>query len=272
MSPPVAGLTWRTDEPLDRHTAWRTGGRCAHYVVVHHQAALPDAMARIGELPGTPLVLGAATRTVFRDGDYDRVVLRLGAGFCTVDGEREALEFGAAMPAPAAAWIAAARGGGGLHELARTPGSLGAALALDEGPWREHLVEVRLWSRGDLRWKPADKAMGARLILGARFALPAVPAATGIDALIDALRGAHSLPSWYQPLRRGSVGDEIARVGVAGARIRGASIPESAPEMVVNAGRGPAADLQLLQRSAIERVGRMRGVKLESSLSFLGRS
>jgi UDP-N-acetylmuramate dehydrogenase len=268
----LPGVTWRTDEPLRRHTALRTGGACPHFVVVHTLDALPTAMERLEAHPGTTLVLGAGTRGGFRDGSYDRAILRLGVGFTAMRRDGDIVEVGAATPCPAVAWAAAARGFEGFEALARVPGSLGAALLLDEGAWRDGVREVLLWSRGGARWRTPDKARGAKLILAARLSLaPADPAR--VQALTRAaLAGARALPAWYKPLRRGTPGDELTRVGATGVRVRGASIPVEAPEMLVNGGGGSAADLVLLHRTAVERVARMRGVDLEPSFSFLGRS
>ncbi len=265
-------LVWRCDERLDRHTALRTGGVCPHFVVVHGLDALPIALEHLDALPGTPLVLGAGTRTAFRDGPYDRAVLRLGTGFSYLRAEGGQIEVGAATPCPALAWWAAGQGARDLAALARVPGSVGAALACDDGPWRAAFTEVLVAGRGAPRWRPVEKAFGARLILAARARLAEGSADRALAAARSALAGARALPGWYKALSRGSVSAELIRVGAVGVRIRGASIPTEAPEMIVNAGRGPAADLLLLHRAALDRVSRLRGIDLEPSFSFLGRS
>jgi UDP-N-acetylmuramate dehydrogenase len=272
MTESIPGVVWLSDEPLARHTAWRTGGRCPHFIVVHRAAALEQVMTVVEALPGTPLVLGAGTRTAFRDGAYDRGVIRLGTEFARIQIDGSRVEVGAAAPCPALVWATAAEGLSGLADLVRTPGTLGSALCLDESTWREHLTEVLIWSRGGARWRAPDKIGSAKLILGARFDLPTTSVDAARAGAVAALKGATALPSWYKSLRRGRPGDEIIRAGAAGVRLRAAVIPPSAPELIVNGGRGSAADLLLLHRSAIERVAKLRGVELESSFTFLGRS
>ncbi|TVQ91699.1 MAG: FAD-binding protein [Deltaproteobacteria bacterium] len=266
------GLVWLEGEPLARHTALRTGGPCEVLAIAHDLDALAAATGALKERSGSPLVLGAGTRLAFRDGPYERAVLRLGQSFREVSVQGGLVEVGAACPCPALAWRLVQAERTGLEGLARVPGSVGAALALDEGSIRERLTQVQIWSRGGARWVAPPKGCGSKLILAARFELPSAPGAQILERTRRALRGARSLPSWYRPPKRGQAGVELVRVGVAGVRLRGASIPEVAPEMLINAGRGSAADLQLLHRTALDRVARMRGVELKSAISFLGRA
>lgn len=267
-----AGLVWLSGEALSRHTALRTGGACEAFIIAHDEEALGVAMDRLKLVSGTPMILGAGTRTAFRDGPYDRCVLRLGHAFQRIGSDHTTVVVGAGLPCPALAWSAASRGLGGLEDLARTPGSVGAAIALDQGSFREHLVEIRIWSRGAPRWVEPERAARAKLILGARFTLSQADPDQIRTRTRAALRAARALPSWYERPKRGRAEIELVRVGIAGVRLRGAAIPEVAPEMVVNAGRGPASDLQLLHKSALERVAKLRGIELKSAFSFLGRS
>ncbi|MFK7927211.1 MAG: hypothetical protein AB8H79_03430 [Myxococcota bacterium] len=262
----------RANDSLCRHTALRTGGRCTAFAVVHHADALGPYLGQLKAASQKWALLGAGTRDVARDGEVHKVVVRLGTGFCRMSVDGAQVEVGAALPCPALAWGAAAQGLAGIDDLVRSPGSLGAALSLDEGPWRERVTEIALWRRGGVRWVPPAEALGHKLILGARLTLEPSSIEQATQALTAALTGARALPSWYLPLKRGSVEVELRRVDAAGVRLRGVLIPASSPEMVVNVGLGPARDLKMLHRSALKRVHQLRGVELTSAVRWSGRA
>jgi len=265
----------RADEPLARHTARRTGGACDAFVVVHDPEALPDTLARIREQGWSVSVLGAGTRTVVRDGGIAGAVVRLGTGFAGLHRDDLHWEVGAAVPVGALVGATVAAGHGGLEGLAGTPGSLGAALALDDGPgdrWSAVLEGVRYLYRGRAREGTLEEARKPRqpLILGARFRL----GLAGRDALRrrvgEALAGSRAW-SWYAPPRRGDVRAVLRRAELAGVRLREVALPEAAPEAMVNLGGGSAADLALLERSVTDRVARERGVNLKTAVRWAGR-
>lgn len=267
-----SGVTARHAEPLARHTAWRTGGPCPWFVVVHQVGALGGALDTLKEAGIRWTVLGHGTRQVWRDGAFDRAILQLGAGLSGIERDGGTWTVGAGAPCAAFAWTAASQGERGAEALARVPGSIGAAVALDEGPWREHLAEVGLGNRGGVQWVAPEKARGKKLIVAARFTLAPDEVKDVQARTRKALRGARALPGWYAPPKRGTAHDELVRVQAAGVRLRGVLIPEEAPEMVVNVGRGPATDLKLLHKSALERVKKLRGVTLESTVKWTGRT
>lgn len=265
------GVVALEGERLSAHTALRTGGACAWWVVVHRIGALGETLSALSDAGLKVTLVGAGTRTVFRDGATDRAMLRLGTGFAAI--ERGATwTVGAAVPCPALAWAAAVAGRSGVEDLARAPGSLGAALLLDEGPWHSHVSEVAVLSRGRVKWVDRDAARKAKVVVGARFSLIPDAEAAVRARTRAALLDARALPSWYAAPKRGSAGAELRRVDVPGVRLRGVLIPEAAPEMVVNVGRGPARDLKMLHKSALERVKALRGVELKSAVRWTGRT
>lgn len=266
------GVVCRMDERLARHSAWRTGGVCPAFVVVHEVRALGPTLDALGAAGLKWTLMGAGTRHVLRDGAVKRAILRLGTGFSGIIERGEGLEIGGSTPCPAVAWWMARRGYAGFEALARVPGSIGAAVSLDGGPWRTGLAEVGVWRRGAVRWVSADKAEGHKLIVGVRPRLQ--PAnAEGVQAqTLASLAGSRALPSWYAAVDGGSAEQELIRVDAAGVRLRGVVIPAAAPEMVVNVGRGPARDLKLLHRSALKRVKQLRGVELTSAVRWVGRA
>jgi UDP-N-acetylmuramate dehydrogenase len=265
----------RYDEPLSRHTALRTGGPCEAFVVVHAPEALAESLALCREQGWGWTLLGAGTRTVVRDGGLAGAVVRLGEGFATLSRDGCCWDAGAALPIAALVAATAAAGHAGLEDLSGDPGSLGAALALDDGPdrgWAGVLEAVRYLRRGRMHEGTLPEARVGRrpVVLGARFRLaegdPEV-----IRARIRKRLVASRAWSWFEPPRRAKVRAAIRRASLAGVRLRQVLIPVAAPETMVNLGGGTAADLALLERSVLDRVKRQRGIDLKRRVRWAGR-
>lgn len=261
------GVVCRLGEPLSAHTAWRTGGPCDAWLVVHRREGLLPALSwcRDQSLRVTPL--GAGTRVVVRDGGLAGAVLRLGADFCSLEASGAELEVGAALPLPALLARCARLGLSGVEELARVPGSVGASLVLDEWP-QEVLSRVYFVHRGKIRHGTPRQAR-RRLVIGARLVLrPDRPEAVS-ERLARALhKSRQPLPSsWYEG--RG-VKKALGKVQLPQVRLRRVAIPDTAPELLVNLGGGTASDLALLHRSALERVRRLAGAELSSRVTWVG--
>lgn len=261
----------RADEPMSRHLAARVGGPVDRWVVAHEEAALIEAIEGLRRDGVSWAVLGAGTRTLVRDGGVAGGLIRLGTGFSTWSIAGAGMTVGAGAPAAAVAAAAAAAGLAGLEELAAVPGSFGAVVALDEGPWRAAITQVRfLPSRGKPRWGTAEEARAARIVLEVQLTLtPEAPAAVQART-IAALRGAAA--SWWAPPRRATARKVIERAGLVDVRVRDVWLPRAAPELVVNLGRATARDVQLVLQAATERISRETGLDLAPRVRWVGRA
>jgi UDP-N-acetylmuramate dehydrogenase len=263
----------RIDEPLARHTAWRTGGRCGAWVVVDSVAELASVTAECRSADWKWTLVGHGTRTVWRDAEIPGAVIRLGGSFGAIDPDEGGWRVGAAVPMPALIACTAAAGRTGLEELAAVPGSVGASLALDSG-WEPRVSQVEVLHRGKAVRMPLAEARAAkRTILSAELEL-AADRPEAVRRRIDKVLGARTrsdtpASSWYGPTRL-PLRDVFASVQLPRVRLREVAIPDTAPEMLVNLGGGTAADLALLQRSAQERVKSTRGLELDSRVLWQG--
>jgi UDP-N-acetylmuramate dehydrogenase len=266
---PAASL--RAGEPLARHTALRTGGPCDAWAVVHREEALGPLLAGLRDLGLAWQALGAGTRTVVRDGGVAGAVIRLGGELARVrvHGEGD-VEAGAG--APVAALVAATAGAGHLElaPLTRVAGSVGASVLLDE--WRG-VTAVRWWHRGQVHEGPVTEARAAgpkAIVLGVRLRLePGLPGEAWRRVRVAL---GQPQPLAYEPPRGDQLRDLLDRVALGGVRLREVGIPAAAPELLVNLGRGTARDLDLLHRSARERVRARCGVELTSRIRWAGRA
>ncbi len=269
-------LVARIDEPLARHTAWRTGGACDAFVVVNRREDLARVIADCRAVDWKWTLLGAGTRTVVRDGGIPGAVFRLGrefGGIKRVDDER--WHVGAGVPVPALVARMMVEGMSGIEDLAAVPGSVGASLLLDDGWGAAESVEYLARSKL-VSGVVADVRDGKKVITGVTLRLRTdKPDAVRkrVERVLQACGAAGKPPapsSWYGPPKKTSIRTIFASVSLPMVRLRGASIPDGAPELLVNLGGGTAADLALLQRSAMDRVKATRGIELDSRIIFLG--
>jgi UDP-N-acetylmuramate dehydrogenase len=259
------GVVIRRDEPLDRHTAWRTGGPCAAFVVVHRREALPEALAALRAEGLSIAILGAGTRTVVRDGGVAGAIVRLGTGFASIEPDGDAVDVGAAVPVPALRAWAVARGLSGLERIAAV-GSVGASVALDAG-WEAVAERVGFTSRGrektgtvaELREAGRTVITGVRLRLKTEGAVDEAPSGSPWFAIARGVAG------------RALVREVLERASLAGVRLREALIPEAEPDMLANLGSATARDLQLLHQCAVDRVAAHTGVELSGRMAWIGR-
>ncbi len=261
----MSTLSVRFLEPLARHTAWRTGGPCDVFVVAHASEGVVEVLADCAAVDWPVTVLGTGSRTVVRDGGIRGVVLKLGAGFFGLERDGCRVRAGAALPVAALLRTLAEEGLAAAPELYAVAGTVGASVLHD--PW--DLCQVRVARPRGIRTLRGDR-VGPRtrgVVVEATLRLEEVGVEEARERLLRALRAG----------RPGScfVGDApravLRRAELERVRLRQIAIARGAPELLINLGGGRASDLLLLQKSAIERVRRTRGVVLQPALRWVGR-
>ncbi len=267
------GLSVHPGEPLSRHTALRTGGPCGAWVIAHDLDGLALAVQECRREGWRLQVLGAATRTVVRDGPCEGAVLRLGREFARLERHDDhQWVIGAAFPVPALVAAAEAAGLSGVEFLATVPGSVGASLHHDPG-WHDIVQQVLVLHRGARRGEELDDVRRhKRVILGVRLQLAADQKEQVVRRTAQAwVKGRPAPPgAWYAPMKRGSLRRVLRSVQLPQVRLRQVAIPDAAPELMINLGSGTAADLALLHRSATDRVKQVRGESLTSCIRWIG--
>lgn len=265
------GLAVRLLEPLARHTPLRTGGPCDAWVVVHRPDALPRVVSDCRAVGWKWRLLGAGTRLVFRDGPIDGVVMRLGTGFGAIERLGETTwRVGAAVPVPALlAWLAR-EGHTGLEGLGSVAGTVGASAVWD-GDWSDFVEEVEALHRDKLRPMSLSDVAGrdGRVVTSVTVTLRSGSPEKAGKALGKALKKGRP-GAWYRLPGRGELRQVLQSAQLPLVRLRQVAIPDAAPELLVNLGEGRAADLALLHRSATDRVKKVRGIELESTLKWVG--
>ena len=297
LSNPVLRGRLAFDEPMRKHTSWRTGGTADR---AYTPADLPDAAQFLRGLPaGEPVYfVGLGSNLLVRDGGIRGTVVLMHASHAllSIDGESVYAEAGAASPKLAR--FAANRGYAGAEFLAGIPGTVGGALAMNAGcygseTWGAVERVLMLTRAGELRQrKPEDFEVGYRHValrqaqLGAEEWFAAAWFGFGRGEREAARRRITALLQERiktQPLNlpnAGSVfrnppGDYAARLietcGLKGAAIGGAQVSEKHANFIVNArGGGSAADIENLIEYVRLTVLERKGVDLIPEVRVIG--
>lgn len=262
MSERPLGFVLRRDEPMARHSPWRVGGPVEAYMVVTRRDGLADALSVCREHQWKRNVIGAGTRTVFRDGGSSGVVLRLGSAFAGVTEVEQGWWIGAAAPLS----LIGSRFVGGspkttLSPLRFLPGSVGASLALDEG-WEPWVESVKWIQRSQEHTCPLHEVPGKGSVVFTEVLIRRTPREKARPPAVP--------HGWFKT-EDDDAADLLRDTGLSATRLRGVLLPEAEPDVLVNLGDGTSKDFALLQKSIVEKIQDKRGVALQDAMTWIGR-
>ena len=129
---------------LAERTTLRLGGTAIAELVLEDAADLAALSGRLRALGGSPLILGAGSNILARDGDLPLVLVR--PRFMQgpdIVGEKDGkilVRVGAGVPLPRLLRFCVAQGLSGLEGLVGIPGSVGGAVAMNAGSDRKSVV------------------------------------------------------------------------------------------------------------------------------------
>jgi len=281
----------RLNEPLAKHTSWRTGGNANQF---YRPEGIQDLAKFLSQLPeDEPLLwLGLGSNLLVRDGGFAGTVISTSGTLqqLTVDGQTITAEVG--VYCAKLAKQAARAGLSGTAFLAGIPGTLGGALAMNAGAhnsetWSKVRDVTTIDRHGVIRVrKPEDFKISYRHVelpteewfVSATLNLAmgnAVAEAQEIKALLK--RRNISQPT-NQPCAgsvfRNPEGDFAGRLielcGLKGMTVGGASVSEKHANFIVNDGNATAADIEALIILVQQKVEQMQGVKLVTEVHILG--
>jgi UDP-N-acetylmuramate dehydrogenase len=280
------------DEPMARHTSWRTGGAARHF---YKPADLADLCVFLHDLdPAEPLLwVGLGSNLLVRDGGFPgTVIFTFGALTALEWLDDNTLRAEAGISCARVARETARRGLTGVEFLAGIPGTMGGALAMNAGAFGDEtwprVVAVETVNRhGRLQRREAGEfRVGYRSVTGvagewfvaAHLRLERGDAAMAqrrIRELLDR-RGATQPTQQYScgSVFRNPPGDYAARLieaaGLKGARQGGAQVSEKHANFIVNTGNASAADIETLLLQVQAEVVRVHGVRLETEVRVVG--
>jgi len=299
---PVLRGELRANEPMSRHTSWRTGGCADRYYL---PADLDDWANFLRASPHEPLyVIGLGSNLLVRDGGLRGTVVALHARLNDVrlieqNPSGGLIYAGAGVACAKVARFAAKHHFAGAEFLAGIPGTVGGALAMNAGcygseTW-EIVQQVQVVDRSGqvLIRQPSEYAIGYRSVqrhpgsasaletewfTGAYFRLPPGDQAQARERIKQLLAQRVASQPLDQP-NAGSVfrnppGDHAARLieacGLKGCSIGGAMVSPKHANFIVNTGNASAADIEALIMMVQGRVKKATGIALVPEVRIIG--
>lgn len=280
------------NEPMARHTSWRTGGPAERFYV---PTDIDDLAAFMQTLPPNEPVywVGLGSNLLVRDGGMRGTMIAtsqalnglhlIGEGLVRVE---------AGVASAKVARFSVEQGLSGAEFLAGIPGTIGGALAMNAGAFGGETWDIvqaveTLDHAGGRRTRPSsDYTIGYRTLKGpegewfvaAHLRLTKGDVAQG-KTLIKTLLAKRGATQPTQLPNAGSVfknppDDHAARLieasGLKGRCIGSACVPELHANFIVNQGGATAAQIERLIALIQKEVEEKQGVKLEPEVRIIG--
>ena len=289
----VDDIVIKQNEPMSRHTSWRTGGVAKQYVEALSLSALTSFIA---SLPADEKLLwmGLGSNTLVRDGGFDGTVIATQG----VMSQLEILDVttvyvGAGVASAKLARFCSKNGLQGGEFFAGIPGLVGGALAMNAGAFGGEIwplvVEVETINRkGEIQKRQADEFdYGYRYVDGpadewfvsATLNLQKKIEQQGNTVDIKQLLAKRSASQPTGVASCGSVfrnpeGNYAARLIEAcllkGKKIGGAVVSEKHANFIINEGDATASDIESLIKLIQKTVKEQHGVTLQPEVRIVG--
>lgn len=282
-----------TDEPMSRHTTFRTGGPADIYIEPSGVEELKQVLDICREENVAYTIIGNGSNLLVGDGGYRGVLISFGKPFAqvTIEGAQVRTGAGALLSAVAKQVLNASLTG--FEFAAGIPGTIGGAVVMNAGAYGGELCQVLreatvLTPEGEVKTLPAEELeLGYRsscvqkngyIVLEAVLQLQ-LGNADDIRAVMDDLA---SKRREKQPLEYPSAGSTFKRpeghfagrliqdAGLRGFRVGGAQVSEKHCGFVINRDHATSADILSLCRQVQEKVKAQSGVELELEVKLLG--
>ena len=289
----VTAGTCLTNEPMSRHTTFRTGGPADIYIEPASAEELKQVLAICKEEKLSYSILGNGSNLLVGDLGYRGVLVSFGKPFGQVTVEENFVRAGAGALLSYVAKQALSASLTGFEFAAGIPGTIGGAVVMNAGAYGGELCQVLkevtvLTPEGDVVTLPAEKLeLGYRtsciqkkgyIVLEAVLMLqPGDP--DEIRAVMDDLAAKRREK---QPLEYPSAGSTFKRPegyfagkliqdsGLKGFTVGGAQVSEKHSGFVINKGNATAADVMELIRQVTAKVKEDTGVTMEPEVKQIG--
>ena len=282
----------REQEPLSRHTSWRTGGTAQHFYLPADAEDLAVFLQQIDE--SEPLFwLGLGSNLLVRDGGIKGTVICTNGVMNEIkmqDDQHVQVDVGVACPKFAR--FTAKQGLSGAEFLCGIPGTIGGALALNAGAlgsetW-DMVEKVQTIDRyGNLNWRSSSEFEVSYRSVKSKFEEWFVRAvfrlqAGQVEQSLEKIRANLARRAATQPTQQpnaGSVfrnppGDYAARLieacGLKGFCVGGACVSEKHANFIINTGTASSADIETLIDLVALRVKQEQGIQLIREVHIVG--
>lgn len=281
------------DEPMSRHTSWRTGGPADLYFAPADLQDLVDFLRLRREKDWRITWIGLGSNTLVRDGGIRGIVVATHKCLDDIEIRDDRTVYAqAGVPCAKIARQTARSGLAGAEFFAGIPGTLGGALAMNAGAYGHTTWEVvhgveTVDPDGELhRRRAMDFQIGYRSVTSPReeWFVSAVLALKAGDAEQSQARIKEFLASRAetQPIQMPNAGsvftnppnDYAARLieeaGLKRTTVGGARVSEKHANFIVNDGNASSADIEALIEQLAGRVEEVHGIRLKPEVRIIG--
>ena len=281
------------DEPMDKHTKFRAGGKADYLVMPSNEEQVRDLVLLLKKENVPYYVMGNGSNLLVRDQGFKGVIIQIARKMnqIRVEGETIYAQAGALLSKIAAQ--ALGEGLTGFEFASGIPGTLGGAVMMNAGAYGGEMKQVIvnacvLTSAGEIAVIPADlMELGYRtsvfaknqdIILSAQLKLEYGNEAV-IREYMDELKEQRVSK---QPLEYPSAGSTFKRpegyfagkliqdAGLRGFQVGGAQVSEKHCGFVINKDHATATDILSLMEQVSDKVEAKFGVRLEPEVKIIG--
>ncbi len=282
----------RENEPMSRHTTFKTGGSADLMLLPTSEDELLEAVKLCSENSLPYLIIGNGSNLLVTDKGIRGVVIKLGRDFAKIDVEGNVIsaQAGALLSATANAALKAELSG--MEFAAGIPGTVGGAVCMNAGAYggelKDIIKEVRVLDKDEVKTLSNTQAgfvyRGSRIMNEGMIVLSAVfELEKGSKEDIRSLMDDYSQRRRSkQPLDRPSAGSTFKRpegdfagrlieaAGLKGCSIGGAKVSDKHCGFIINDGGASSTDILELIDFVRKKVYESSGVMLEPEVRIIG--
>ena len=282
----------RKQEPMSRHTSWKTGGNADYYYIA---SDIDDLVKFIAKLPNSiPITwVGLGSNLLVRDGGIPGVVISTSGLFNELKNISDTeILIGAGVSCAKAAHFSARSGLGGIEFLAGIPGTIGGALAMNAGAYGgeiwSYVKEVETMNREGIRKIFGKKEFdisyrSVSIQKNEWFITCRMKLETSTSSIVGGrIKKMLKERAEEQPLGKLSCGSVfrnppneyaaklIDECGLKGKRIGGAIVSKKHSNFIINTGNATSLDIEQLMEFVQKSVYEKCAIKLIPEVRIIG--
>lgn len=281
------------DEPMDKHTTFKIGGKADYLVDVDSVETLVKVIELCKNNNVAYAVIGNGSNVLVGDLGYRGVILKLSKGMSYIEVNENQMIIGAGTMLVKAAKEAYEKSFAGFEFAAGIPGTIGGAIVMNAGAYGGEMKDVTKSAKVLTRDGEVITLTADELELGYRTSCIPKNGYTVLEVCLEFENGEQAeikekMDTYKearvtkQPLQYPSAGSAFKRpegyfagklvddAGMRGFQLGGAQVSEKHCGFVINTGGATAKDVRDLLEAVSAKVWDDFKVKLETEVKFLG--
>lgn len=281
------------DEPMNKHTTFRVGGKADYYVVPHTMEEVRELIIILKQLNLPYYILGNGSNVLVSDKGYRGVIIRIYKNISNIEIDNTMIKAQAGALLSNIATTACNAGLKNFEFAAGIPGTVGGAVVMNAGAYGGEMKNVLISAivlddQGNLL-----KLSNEELKLGYRTSIIGAKKHTVLETTIQLEHGdTNNIKALMedfrqrridkQPLEYPSAGSTFKRpegcfagklimdAGLRGYSIGGAQVAQKHCGFIINKGNATADDIIKLIQYVQNKVQEQFDIKLETEVKMLG--